>query len=50
MRSAAPEWVSVDTQTGQLIVDAPDGVDDVELVLVAVDESGGHGKHYGAGS
>ena len=39
--SAAPEWVSVDTQTGQLIVDAPDGVDDVELVLVAVDESGG---------
>ncbi|MGB0343531.1 MAG: hypothetical protein ACPGGG_08870, partial [Parvibaculales bacterium] len=38
--SAAPEWVSVDTQTGQLIVDAPDDVNDVELVLIAVDENG----------
>ena len=39
--SAAPDWVTVDTQTGQLIVAAPEDVEDVELVLIAVDETGG---------
>ena len=35
--TAAPDWVQVNTQTGELIIDAPENVSTIELMLVATD-------------
>ena len=37
--TAAPDWVRVDVQTGELIIAAPDNAANIELTLVAVDGS-----------
>ena len=35
--SAAPDWVLVDSATGELSISAPDGLSNIELTLVAID-------------
>ena len=35
--SAAPDWVLVDSATGELSISAPDGMSNIELTLVAID-------------
>ena len=37
--SEAPAWVSVNAQTGELTIDAPDTVSSIELKIVAIDGS-----------
>ena len=38
--SEAPEWVDVNAATGELIISAPDNPENIELTLIAIDETG----------
>ena len=38
--SEAPEWVDVDTATGELIISAPENLQNIELTLIAIDDAG----------
>jgi hypothetical protein len=38
--SEAPDWVDVDSATGELVISAPDNLENIELTLIAIDDAG----------